>query len=396
MRFVGARLGALAVGVGALLTACAGSDDRSDQQATQVQPTAIAVSMAGPARYVPASDARIHLEYDLLITNAIDVPVDLQSLVVTADDRELARFDAEEFATMTHVLPASGPTGSVGPSQLVMSAVDVVFPGDDVAAVPAEVVSHITYEIAGETELRSLISSLTADAPISIVDHEDIEVVEAPLRGAGWWNASGCCDPRTAHRSIILPGNGTFHAIETFAIDWVQAEGGVLRRGDGTELADFTGFGAAIYSATQGEVVNVRNDMPETALGVSLGDNPSVQGPGDYGGNNVVVKLREDRYVLYGHMQPGSVRVRVGDQVEPGDELGLLGNTGNSTIPHLHFGLLDGPDPTTSDSVPFVIDSYTLTGRGTTSDFETLSVTGESREQRRTFPLVFDVMDFGP
>ena len=67
-------------------------------------------------------------------------------------------------------------------------------------------------------------------------------------------------------------------------------------------------------------------------------------------------------WVTYAHLQPGSIPVALGDRVTTGQLLGRLGNTGNSTGPHLHFQLADGPDVLTSNSLPFVFDRYTLAG----------------------------------
>lgn len=49
--------------------------------------------------------------------------------------------------------------------------------------------------------------------------------------------------------------------------------------------------------------------------------------------------------------------VEVGRRVHRGDVIGTIGNSGNSTMPHLHFHLMDGPDPLRSQGVPFVFDS---------------------------------------
>ena len=73
-------------------------------------------------------------------------------------------------------------------------------------------------------------------------------------------------------------------------------------------------------------------------------------------------RLAPGVYAFYAHLQPGSIRVQVGETVTTGQVLGLLGNTGNSTAPHLHFQLADGPDVLTATSLPFVLDHWTLAG----------------------------------
>ena len=64
-------------------------------------------------------------------------------------------------------------------------------------------------------------------------------------------------------------------------------------------------------------------------------------------------------------MDPGSVAVRVGDKVTRGQQIGLIGTSGNSTTPHLHFQILTTPTYFPADCKPWVFDSFTLLGRVT-------------------------------
>jgi murein DD-endopeptidase MepM/ murein hydrolase activator NlpD len=61
-------------------------------------------------------------------------------------------------------------------------------------------------------------------------------------------------------------------------------------------------------------------------------------------------------------MQPGKMRVHVGDHVKRGQVLGLLGNSGNAVGPHLHFHIADSPRPLDGEGLPFVIDSFEVLG----------------------------------
>ena len=65
---------------------------------------------------------------------------------------------------------------------------------------------------------------------------------------------------------------------------------------------------------------------------------------------------------IYAHLQTGSVRVKVGERLIPGQVIGLLGNSGNATGPHLHFGIQDSPNILASNSLPFEIGSFTVEG----------------------------------
>jgi murein DD-endopeptidase MepM/ murein hydrolase activator NlpD len=74
-------------------------------------------------------------------------------------------------------------------------------------------------------------------------------------------------------------------------------------------------------------------------------------------------------WAFYAHLQPGSEAVAIGDDVTSGQSIGRLGNSGNSFGPHRHFGLLDGPDPMTANSLPFVLDHYTVEGSVATAAY---------------------------
>jgi murein DD-endopeptidase MepM/ murein hydrolase activator NlpD len=86
-----------------------------------------------------------------------------------------------------------------------------------------------------------------------------------------------------------------------------------------------------------------------------------------------------------------------------GQSIGRLGNSGNSIGPHLHFGLIDGPNPLTANSVPMVIDHYSLTGSvdpaslfASLSDPDSLALHIEdtAQPQSGTLPLNMTVTDF--
>ena len=57
-------------------------------------------------------------------------------------------------------------------------------------------------------------------------------------------------------------------------------------------------------------------------------------------------------YALYAHLAPGSVAVSPGQRVRVGEVLGRVGHSGNSTAPHLHFQLMDSPDPWQARGIP--------------------------------------------
>lgn len=77
------------------------------------------------------------------------------------------------------------------------------------------------------------------------------------------------------------------------------------------------------------------------------------------GGNHVIIDIGDGRYAFYAHLKPGSPKARNGERVRRGQ----VGNSGNSTEPHLHFHLSDGNSPLGSEGVPYAHESFELVGQ---------------------------------
>jgi hypothetical protein len=366
-------------------------------QATPVAPlgvtartTALLVSAIHDPLPVTGSDGMVHLEYDLVLTNVFTSPVTITAVdVLTADGQSLLRLEGDALTAMTQPLFGRTPMNVVPQSGAVAVMLDIVVPPDQV---PQRLTHRLTYELPPDAPNLAIIGSHEIDGPELTVDPFMPVVIAPPLRGAGWINAYGCC-AASAHRSARLAVDGSrLVNIETFAIDWVRLEGNRLFTGDGTRNADYFGFGAEILAVANGTVAFVRDGLPEETPNAPV---KVVQQPLDYGGNEVVLALVPGGYACYAHLQPGSIRVQVGETVTTGQMLGLLGNTGNTTAPHLHFQLADGPDVLTATSLPFVIDSWTLAGTISPESTATdVRLVGTPAPQTASLPLELTVADF--
>jgi len=155
-------------------------------------------------------------------------------------------------------------------------------------------------------------------------------------------------------------------------------------------LRDWRGtYGAPVYAVANGTVVGAVDGRPEPAPRES----PRLNGPEDFTGNHVVLKIAPGQYAVYFHLKRGSVRVRAGQRLRRGRQIGAIGNSGNSTAPHLHFGIQDRPSGL-SNSLPFEIDRLVLEGHvvpGAT--LPRVNVTGTRRQLRRALPLIDSVID---
>jgi len=115
----------------------------------------------------------------------------------------------------------------------------------------------------------------------------------------------------------------------------VSGEDGKSYKGEGKLNTDYYAYGKEILAAADGEVTTVIDGVPE--------NEPGTLNPTYLGGNEVFVRHTPALYSVYAHLIPGRIHVKVGAKVHKGDVLGLCGNSGNASEPHLHFQLEDGP-----------------------------------------------------
>lgn len=373
----------------------AAQDAQGDGGRPEVAITALEVRGVRAPQIVRGTDGRWHIEYALVITNIFTADVILESVeVLDESGQRLLRLAGEALAAVTTTFVITTPTTTVPPSGAVQTVVDVVLPADR-TEIPARLTHRVRYTFPPDALFHQLIGSRQIEGPVLEVERREPIVVAPPLRGAGWIAFNACCDP-SSHRSFVVAANGSLVTPEVFAIDWAQERDGRFVQGDGSQNSQWFGYGAPILAAADGTVEAAVDGIPEVPPGVTVADNPTLTDERSFAGNHVVIRMRPGVFALYAHMMPGSVRVKVGDRVQTGQELGLLGNSGNTTAPHLHFGLIDGPGVLSSDSLPFVLDRFTFQGIAEVAETGEVSITGSPRAVRETYPLSNSVGDFSP
>lgn len=157
-----------------------------------------------------------------------------------------------------------------------------------------------------------------------------------PLRFSGKnWVALGTTGSYTQWQALFFSARGGAFFPERFAIDALQFDSqGISSNPAGSpNKEDYYAWGADILSAGAGTVVDVVNDLPDLNIGVRDQSNLA--------GNYVVIQHGPNLYSLYAHMMNNSPAVSVGDQVAAGQLIGRVGNSGNTTEPHLHFQYMD-------------------------------------------------------
>ena len=107
-------------------------------------------------------------------------------------------------------------------------------------------------------------------------------------------------------------------------------------------------------------VVQVVDGMPDQSPVGTVTNVPLA----NLGGNRVVEDIGGGKYALYAHLKPQSIPtwIRKGVHLRAGEMIGHVGNSGNSSGPHLHFQVTDAPEGLDATGLPFVFESQLLEG----------------------------------
>lgn len=144
-----------------------------------------------------------------------------------------------------------------------------------------------------------------------------------------------------------------YHAVDVgqrFAVDLLVMRDGQSHVGDPSRLESYHCWGRPILAPAEGVVMRAIDGLTDQAIGAF--------DPGNPAGNHVVIDFGNDEYGFLAHLQQGSIRVSRGDTVAAGQEIGLCGNSGNSSEPHLHFHMQTSPRLGRGEGLPAQFTNY--------------------------------------
>jgi hypothetical protein len=289
---------------------------------------------------------KTHLVYELHITNFSPAELLLSRLEVLDANTTLAAFEGSELNSLLARpgAPSVQDKRAIGPGLRAVAYLWITLEAD--RGVPAALRHRV---ISGTEPLEAGVVTIVADKP---------PVLGAPLRGTNWFAGNGPSND-SIHRRAGFPLQGKSRIAQRFAIDWVQrGDGAASFAGDQKNNASYYAYGEEALAVTDAVVVAVKDGIPENEPGLASRAVPVTLET--IGGNHVVLDLGGGRFAFYAHLQPGSLRVKAGDKVRRGQVLGLVGNSGNSTEPHLHVQVSAGASPLGSEGVPYVLDAFEL------------------------------------
>jgi Peptidase family M23 len=353
---------------------------------------------------VQGTDGKQHFVYELMITNTGTAAATIQKIEVVGADASamvLASFEGDGLLKRLRTA-GHGPAltaATIESSGTRMFLVD--FTMNKGARPPATLMHRFTLLAAGSpgSPKDEVVPYTYVIAPIAM--GAEVTVLGPPLSGKGWVALNGCCEVGGAHRGSSLPVNGQIHFAQRFAIDWMQLNGDArFSTGSGKEVKDYVDYGAKVIAVADGTVVETLSDLDDQVVGM-LPD-PKTITIENVDGNHIVLDLRNGKYGFYAHLQKNSLLVKKGDHVKRGQVLALLGNTGNTSAPHLHFHLMDGASVLGSSGLPYVIDRFSVAGQLSAERFDKTELEGEWSKylfatpsvRKMEFPLDLTVVDF--
>jgi len=327
-----------------------------------------------PVDILPAStprafmaDGRTRLVYELHLTNFVPWAIELKGIdVFGAGSSPVASYRGEALEKL--VVPAEKLFHAVDSTASAAKTVPI---GEGHSAViffdltldagvrpPAELRHRFSFSFEGKngSSVERIVDGVVVPVVLEPV------VLRAPLRGGRWvaFNAfSNGSSPD--HRRAFNAVDGRVRIAERFAIDWMcLGQDGRLFRGDSKSNANFYSYGAEVLAVADGRVSDLKDGLLEN-VGSNERSGRAIS-LDNIVGNYVTLDLGKEHYALYAHLQPGSLKVKLGDAVKAGQVLALVGNSGNSDAPHLHFQLMDANSPMASEGIPYELETFTQLG----------------------------------
>jgi hypothetical protein len=322
--------------------------------------SAPALAMTVPFAPVPVpAGSGVQLAYELEFTPAGSMPViEKVEAINPASGAVLFTADGDVLAALYHPAAIPAPT----PEELRDGTGKVPLPRFSIwfAVPPGAVPDRLVHRITLNRSSAGLPPAAVTGAEVVVRKDLAPVVIGAPMKGPGWM-AMETTSPFTHHFRAQITMNGTTRVPQRYAQDWIllDPKTGAAASGNASLARNYFGFGKEIHAVADGTVVATLDGLPdiETIYSAPPATLETLAG------NFAIIDIGNNKYACFAHMVNGSVRVKPGDTVKAGQVIGLMGNSGNSDLPHLHFQVVtDTPSFLGAEGYPHVYRSFETIG----------------------------------
>jgi murein DD-endopeptidase len=333
------------------------------------------------------SDGKTNLVYELHIVNMGQWECLLTRVEVLTGDPGAKVLDSSDGTKLEGMIARPGVTATEK-SRLAPGGEAIVYvwvPLDTSTPIPSSVRHRITVKIGQYPE------ELSVDT-LPIIISTSIPTISSPLRGDHWLAGNGPSNT-SGHRRALIPVDARAVISQRFAIDWVRlGDDGTTFHGDKLDNKNYYAYGVDALAVADGVVTETKDGIPENIPGEKSRAVPITLET--VGGNHVIIDIGNGCFAFYAHLQPGSLRVKLGEKVHRGQVVGLVGNSGNSTEPHLHFHISNASSPLGSEGLPYLLPSFEVEGTGWT--WKPSEAKSEPVKHTLEIPLENEVVRFAP
>jgi hypothetical protein len=304
-----------------------------------------------PAYIEQAAHAQL-VNFDLIIENSVDEPLDLDVVRVTVHDKSgklvLRKFidgNGSRPSLRTLDLSEVPAKGKV----LFFNPFDRFDPDVDLGSMTFDL------ELSSKNGERHYASQVTV-TPKPYLNKAQLLL---PVKGRMivWDGHDFYAHHRRWDYTLLFLTQLGFHTnFMRYSYDFVPVnENGAMSEGDEKRNESWFGFGRDVRAVADGTVAALVDDQPDDRA-----FNPaSIEEHGTMRiwGNYVVIDHGNGEFGLYGHIRQGSGKVKVGQRVKRGDAVAAIGASGSSLFPHLHFELQTGPG-TDAEGLPSTFHDF--------------------------------------
>jgi hypothetical protein len=188
------------------------------------------------------------------------------------------------------------------------------------------------------------VQTIPEEAPTTFAKYQTKTILRLPFEG-DWYVAAGGRTLNLNHHTVASD--------QRFAYDFLIKKEGVSFRNRGSKNEDYYCYSKRILAPGDGIVIDVINDIRENRLG----EMPNSSG------NRVIIDHLNGEYSILAHFKYGSIVVKVGNHIKSGQYLGLCGNSGRSSEPHLHYHLQNTPTMFQGEGLPALFLHYRADGK---------------------------------